>query len=47
MCGGLIMTAFATRAIFLPLGFYGQLIGYKMKLLAPDTEEITNNIKRY
>merc|ERR1712086_46699 len=39
MCGGLILTAFATRAIFLPIGFYGQIIGYKMKLLAPDMEE--------
>lgn len=47
MCGGLILTAFATRAIFLPIGFYGQIIGYKMKLLAPDMEEFQANMKRY
>ena len=40
MCGGLIVTAACTRLLFVPLGIYGQTIGYKMKLLAPDVDEM-------
>lgn len=47
MCGGLMITAAATRMFFVPMGVYGQTISYKMKLLAPDVDEMQANMKRY
>lgn len=38
LCGGLMVTAFATRVAFMPLAIYSQSVGHKMKLLAPDTD---------
>jgi membrane protein insertase Oxa1/YidC/SpoIIIJ len=47
LCGGLMLTAFATRVAFMPLAIYSQMVGHKMKLLAPDTEQHMDNMKRY
>jgi hypothetical protein len=47
LCGGLMVTAFATRVAFMPLAIYSQMVGHKMKLLAPDTEQHMDNMKRY
>jgi len=33
MCGGLLLTAAATRLIFVPVGVYSQITSYKLKLL--------------
>ena len=47
LCGGLIITAAATKAIFLPFQLYSQILAYKMKLLAPDQEDSMAIIKKY
>ena len=47
MCGGLLLTAAATRLVFVPIGMYAQITSYKLKLLQPDMDEIQANMKRY
>jgi hypothetical protein len=47
LCGGLILTAVATKTVFMPAQLYGQIIGYKMRLLQPDTDQTMATIKRY
>ena len=47
MGAGLLLTAAATRLAFVPIGMYSQITSYKLKLLQPDMDEITANMKRY
>jgi hypothetical protein len=44
---GLIASSFFARAIFSPILIYSQMVGVKMKLLAPDNDEIMASMKRY
>jgi membrane protein insertase Oxa1/YidC/SpoIIIJ len=47
LCFGLLASTFVTRMVFMPIGIYSQLVGHKMKLLAPDNEEMQAAMKRY
>ena len=47
MCGGLLAVSLGSRLIFVPLQLYQQILGWKMKLLAPDMDIIQANTKRY
>jgi len=47
LCFGLAATTLGTRMLLVPIMTYSQMIGYKMKLLAPDTDDHTNAMKRY
>ncbi len=44
---GLIVSSMLTRAMFAPTIMYSQLVGVKMKLLQPDSDEIQASMKRY
>lgn len=44
---GLILSSAITKAIFSPVIAYSQMVGVKMKLLQPDTDEISASMKRY
>ena len=44
---GLILSSFATKALFTPVMIYSQSVGVKMKLLQPDTDDVMANMKRY
>lgn len=37
---GLVVAAMAVRALYLPFNLYTQQVGFKMKLLQPDIDEI-------
>jgi hypothetical protein len=43
---GLIVCSVITKSIFAPIILYGQSVGIKMRLLAPDSDEMMANIKR-
>jgi hypothetical protein len=47
LCGGLVLTALATRLVFMPLTIYSQVVGHKMRLLGPDIEVHSDAVKRY
>lgn len=44
---GLIISSFLTKAVFSPVIIYSQMVGVKMKLLAPDNEELMSSMRRY
>ena len=44
---GLIMTAGMTRLVLTPFILNSQLVSHKYKLLGPDMDEVTANMKRY
>lgn len=43
---GLLATSISVRLVFIPLMTYSQITGIKVKLLQPDTEEITEKMRR-
>lgn len=44
---GLIASSFITKAVFSPTVIYSQTVGMKMKLMAPDQEEMMAAMRRY
>ena len=44
---GLILSSFITKAAFTPVIMYSQMVGVKMRLLAPDNEDLMKSMKRY
>jgi len=47
LCWGLLLSTLATRMVFVPIQVYSQMVGHKMKLLAPDQEDSMNATKAY
>ncbi len=45
--GGLILSSFITKAVFAPVLTYSQMVGVKMRLLQPDSDELMASMKRY
>jgi hypothetical protein len=43
---GLIVSSVISKSVFAPLILYGQSVGIKMRLLAPDQDEMMANMKR-
>jgi hypothetical protein len=43
---GLIVSSMISKSVFAPIILYGQSVGIKMRLLAPDSDEMMANIKR-
>jgi len=47
LTAGLVLTALSSRLLFVPTTLYSQVLGHKMKLLAPDMDELNANFKKY
>ncbi len=47
LTAGLLLTALGTRMLFVPSTLYSQVLGHKMKLLAPDMDELNANYKKF
>jgi membrane protein insertase Oxa1/YidC/SpoIIIJ len=47
LLGGLFITSMLTRTMLAPITIYSQLVGYKMKLMKPDMDDLQAKYKRY